>query len=874
MSIESTPNLRISRPAFVLASLLLAALLLFLFLPRNAGAYRAVPSQTTLLFECNGLLRVKKYCDKMTNQSWRPVLHSAVFSHCFGDADDAIRLFDHQPEILRAFVGNQALVAFSLNPADSLHALFALELAAEFDLGKALKSNPLTSKYFPHQFHGNEIFNVYLSKTDQLEVACSGRLLLFSRKATLVEDALAQLENAHNWWADRPYISDLPGNALRIQLRPAALAEQLRGQMNARWRGLPDLLARNVSWAGISWDGLEVKALAEATGFLSGMKGWGDVPDHKIFGILPQNTAFLARAGLGQVPAFFRELGKERSSDFEQYVLPWVGKETVIAVTEPLSPELAADRLLLLAVRDSAKAVNCLRAFGKEHGTVPLASGQYQMFELMGFQRSSLLQPILADDEAFRNPVCCLAGGYAIFAPDRSSLEIVLDKYLVNQTLAAHTDFLQMQEKAGAGGGSASFLLNTAYLPALLQNLLGVQGEAPFSRLGFVGLEWKPGFGRKVGLLFASQPLSQPISETDILWKTVLAAPAITQPFLVAQAQGKMLVLCQDLKFTLYCLDAQNGAVLWRKPLSERIVSEIEGIDYYGNGSKCYTFSSLSRIYTLDENGKDVEQFPLKLPDTATNATTVVDFDKNLRFSYFVACANGKVYGFGPLGKPLDGWNALSLDAGSGKVRQPILHFQHQGKDYLAVLTESGLLSVFGRDGRLRFPPVQLDNVPPESNMNGDAFGQPLQVDAAASSPRIYCSNGMGKVFACDLQGRVLEQRPGRNGSTAAFGQLTGDERFEFAVLDGKKLSISTWDKPLFITQFPEKQHTVFITHQQQLGTVDKHGRRIWLLDSDGKCLPGFPLGGNTKFETCQLNGVDMLIVGNGNSVWAYRRRK
>ncbi len=868
-AIETKPKTRSPRLLLALASVLLAALLLFLFLPRNSGPYRAVPAQTSLLLECKGLLRVKILTDKTPDPHWREVLHSTLFEHCFDDADAAIKLLGHDPKVLSAFAKNQVLVAFSLHPADSLHALFALELDDNFDLEKGLKTNHLTPKYFPHQFHGNDIFNVHLSKTERLEVVVSGRLLLFSRRATLIEDALAQLENAHNWWADRPYIADLPEASLRLQLRPAALAEQFRSQMQPRWRGLPDLLARNVEWFGLSWDGKEVKAMAETKGFLSGLNSWGETPGSAIFNVLPDNTAFLARVGLGHIPEFFREIGDGRARDFEEYVLPWVGAEAAIVVTEPLSPALTGDRLLLLAVRDSARAVSSFRSFGKERGTLPISTGPYQMFEVFGFQNASLLSPILGDDEAFRNPVCSLVDGYAVFAPDRSSLEIFLDKYLVNQTLASNTDFLQLQQKLSQKG-QASFLLNAAYLPSLLQNIIRDKEDASLSKTGFMAGEWLPKFGRKAALLLASQALSQPLSETDILWKSVFAAPLITQPYLVEQPEGKMVALVQDLKCNLYCLDAQNGALLWSKALSDRVISDIQGIDFYGNGTNCYTFSSPSRIYTLDENGRDVDGFPLKLPDTATNAVTVVDFDHNTKFSYFAACENGKIYGFGHLGKPLDGWNALSS---KGIVRQPILHFQHKGKDYLVMLTDAGQLSVFGRDGNLRFPPVQLDNVAPEANFKGDAYNCPIQVDLNAPVPRIYCADIMGKVFACDLQGKLLEQRPGRFRSVATFGQLTGDQRFEMAILDGKKLTVKTWDKLLFEIQFPEKQHLVFFCKNNRIGTVDRLGRRVWLLDDKGKTVAGFPLGGNTLFELGHLNGVDMLVVGNGNSVWAYRVR-
>lgn len=870
MSIEIKNRPSRPRILLALASLLIAALILFLLLPRNRGPYRALPSQTSLMLECKGLLRAKILTDKTPDPQWHEVLHSTLFKNCFEDATAALQLFKHDPEVFRAFAKNKALAAFSLHPADSLHALFAVELDETFDLEKLLKTNKLTPKYFPHQFHGNNIYNVHLTKTERLEVAVSGRLLLFSRKATLVEDALAQLENTDNWWTDRPYITDLPDAPLHLQIRPAALAEQYRNQMHQRWRGLPDLLARNVEWVGLSWDGKNLSAMAETNGFLSSLRTWGKVPGNAIFAVLPDNTAFLARAGIGHCPKFFREIGEGRSGDFEQFVLPWVGAEAALVITQPLSPALLGDRLLLLAVRDSAQAITSLQAFGKERGTIPDMTGAYQMFELLAFQNSSLLKPILGDDEAFRNPVCALVGGYAVFAPDRSSLEIFLDKYLVNQTLAAHTDFLQLQHKRSEAG-QISLLLNTAYLPGILQNIVENADAGSLARTGFISAELKANFNRKINVSLASQGMSQALPETDILWKTMLASPGATQPYLVEQPEAKTFALVQDIKSTLYCLDVMNGAVQWSKPLPDRILSDIRGVDFYGNGTNCYTFSSATRIYTLDDNGRDVEGFPFQLPAPATNAVTVVDFDKNTKLNYFVACSNGQIYGFAHLGKPLDGWNSLPVAGGTagvkGVVSQPILHFQHKGKDYLAVLTESGLLSVFGRDGTLRFKPVQLDGV----------FNSPMKVDAASISPRIYCANTEGKIFACDLLGKVSSLQVGKSGSVVAFGQLTGDARFEWAVLEGKNLTVGGWEtaggNQIFKNQFRENQHIIFFTKNNHIGTVDKLGRRVWLIDSKGKIASGFPLGGNTAFEFCRLNNVNMLVTGNGNGVWAYRVR-
>ena len=867
---QKSNHLQPSRRLLIAAlSLLIAAFLLFLFLPRNPGAYRAIPNQTSFLIECEGLLRAKILTDKTPDPHWKAVLHSPLFERCFEDAAAAIELLKHHPAVLRAFAKNKAMAAFSLHPSDQLHPLFVLELDEPFELEKTLKTKELFPKYFPHQFHGNDILNIHLSKNSQLEMAVSGRLLIFSRRATLVEDALAQLENTRSWWADRPYLKDLPNATLRLHLRPSALAEQWRGQMHERWRGLPDLLARNLEWAGIAWDGETLSALAESKGVLSGLGNWGKVPEQAIFNILPNNTAFLASTGLGNAPEFFNQIAETRSSDFDQYIRPWVGTEAAILVTEPLSPALSGDRLLLLSVRDSANALLSLQAFGKARGMLPGATGSYQMFEVFGFQNASLLKPLLGDDPAFRNPVCTMLDGYVVFAPDRSSLEVLLDKYLVNQTLASNIDFLQLQQKT-TKKGHASLLLNAAYLPSLLRNIMGDEGEPALAPLGFLQVGLQPGFGGKMELFFTQQMLSEPPLETDVLWKSGFPARVANRPFLVEQPEGKIFVLAQDLKNNLHCLNAENGESIWSRSLPDRILSDIKGINFYGNNSKCYAFSTANELFVLDEKGRDVQGFPFKLPAPATNGVTMLDFDQNAQINYFVACENEKIYGFGHLGKPLTGWSGLPTQ---GRVTQPVLHFQHKGKDYLAVLTEEGRLSVYGRDGSLRFPPLFLQDSALEIK---GRFNHPMSVDVGAASPNIYCANSAGKIFACNLQGKLSAKTVGKPDNVVAFGPLLGDARHEWALLDGKNLQLGTWSAKgpasLLKTQLPENQNFAFFI-ENHLATVDTRGRRIWLLDRNGKALPGFPLGGDTAFEFGRLNDVKMLVVGNGNGIWAYRMR-
>jgi hypothetical protein len=854
-------------------SLLIAAAFLWIFIvPRNPGPYRALPAQTSVVVEFHGLLAASQIVAKNDDPIWKPVLQTALFRTAWQDAAEAQRLFAHDPALRRAFAQAKMLAGCSLHPADSLHALFALEAPDAPLLSKLLENNKLSTKFFPHKFRGHTLYTVHLPKNRPLVVAREGDLLLFSFAPVLVEDALAQLGRSTNWWADRKHIGDLPAAPLRLHARPSALAAQWSSPMLPAWRNLPALLARNVEWLGLAWDGQNVQTMAEYKGFLSEMASWGTSPRGAIFSVLPDNTALLAWAGFADAPRFFNALSKGQMTDFERFVRPWVGSEAACAVTEPLSPALQDDRLLLLAVRDSAEALAQLRAYAALRGALPQEN--YQMFEVLGFQSSAILQPLVGDDVAFRNPVCALAGRYAVFAPNRSALEVFLDKYLVNQTLANNTDFLQLQQKLPSKG-CALLLLNATYLPGLLKGLFAPDAPAPsaadlraFVQTGFVAADFQPSFGRRVDIQLAAQRQSEPPPATNILWKTPLAAQASTQPFVIESPIGEASILVQDAQNRLACL-GPNGGVRWTRQLTAPLISAVQGIDFFANGTPCYLFNTAREICLLDENGKDVEGFPLRLQSPATNGVTAVDFDKNLKFNYFVACANGNVYGFDQFGRALPGWNPQS---DLGRVEHPLLHFQRAGKDYLAVLARTGQLSVFGRDGALRFRPAQF---------GGGAFPSPPQADAASKSPRILCLNATGEAFACNLEGAAFSLLAGQktNRARGLFAPISGDPRFECVVAAGERLSMSGYTGGAFETIFslrmPAPQDTVFALSGNRIGTWSRSKRQVFLLNAAGELGAGFPLAGTTPFALTRSpgSGQEMLVVGNGSNVYAYKVR-
>ncbi len=863
----SHPRLRLA-----LASLALALLIAYVFLlPHNPGAFRAVPSQTSVLLEFNGLVKAGNMVQKATDKPWKDVLHSSLFKTCWTEIAAASQVFQHKADARASFAKNKMLAAFSLHPADSMQALFVLELEAAFSLEKALKSNTITKKIFPYQFRGQTLYTVHLPQNGRMVVALKGRLLLFSRFSYLVEDAMTQLEKHRGWWADNRYLGDLnPDACLKLFFRPEKWLAQNKGSLHPMARSAIQTVADNMAWAGIAWDGQKTEAMCAPRAFLADLGAWKGSARSEIYNLLPDNTALVAWAGFDNKSLFFKQLFKGADADFARFVLPWVGHEAAFVVTEPLSESMAEDRILLLSVRDSTKALSCLESYGRARGL--LARDKIGMFDALGFQGSALLAPFFSmEDMAFQNPYFAQLGKYVAVAPNRAALELFIEKYISNQTLAQNTDFLQLAQQLRPDGRGL-LVLNGAYLSRILHQLFQDRERlencgadiGALAQIGWVAAELRPSFGRKIKVRLSAQAQKVASPKSNFLWKTALGAPAEGSVHVIPQPgmpEGAA-ILVQDRQAQLYCMKP-DGKIVWEKHISDRIIGAVHGLDFYQNGRNCYVFNTKSQVWIIDEKGKEVQGYPLPLKAHARTGLSAVNFDKNRSFCYFVCCANGNAYGFDAYGRALDGWNP---QANIGTAASEILHFQHLGKDYLAILAEKGELSVFGRDGRLRFPKVQLPG----------AFGPCLFLDRSAGKPRIACLNNDGVLFSCDLEGNHSAQRligaPARSPMMAAC--LSGGDKQAVAILSGRQLTaffmVAGKAQKAFSQQISFEPDAIFPSESGWGLSVSAQGK-IMLLDWAGNPTKGFPLAGSTPFGISQSGHQKLLVTGSGSAVFAYK---
>jgi hypothetical protein len=688
-----------------------------------------------------------------------------------------------------------------------------------------------------------------------------------------VEESIVQTESRSSWWANRKYVNELKADApFRLFLQPEALALTMRGKTNPALDHLPDIFSQNITWLGLAWDGLNVSLMAETNGFLKQLSSFGTAPPGNLFSVIPDHAAVLAWAGFDKRSLFIKAIDEQNAGDFQNYIAPWLGEGAAFVITEPRSPGLREDELLFFQVGDSSLAMQRLRAYGQLQGT--LRQETYQTFDVLEFLNPSLIAPFIHRKENFRNPVCTILGDYVAFAPTRSALEVCIDKYIVNQTLANTPDCIQMWSQLPQVENNGLIVVNNQFFSLLSQNILNEfifknnsKLLEKISETGFNGMVLRTPEPGKMYLQLATQKPTVQVTQTGILWKTPLGAPVHSAPALVSTESGDFIFV-QDEQHQLYCLDA-GGVVLWRRQMEGPLLSAVQAVGSPGKTAPNFAFNTAAHIWLLDEKGQDMGRFPLELRSPATNGMIAIDFDKNLKFNYFVACANGNLYGFDQTGSALPGWNP---NTGAGKIIHPLCHFQSEDMDFLVALNATPQLQVFGRNGQPRFPAVPLSG----------RFASPPQVDAHAKSPRIACFNTQGKAFVCNSSGAVFSLQLGKGNEKAlgVFASLTGDDRADFAVLQGRSLRANVYKgnalQNAFSLELPTPQDTVFVVDGHKLGLIYREKNQIFLIDSQGAVHPDFPLAGTSPFLLRPLRPGSkeyLLIVGNNNQLYAYTIR-
>ncbi|MCS6929899.1 MAG: DUF3352 domain-containing protein [Saprospiraceae bacterium] len=760
--------------------------------------------------------------------------------------------------------------AFSLHINDSLQPLIVLDAGENIAPERILSS--ASGAWSSYRFKG-EIIYEYRGR-ERWTIAFKRNLLLVSRFSYLVEEALMQLRRRGRTWKRRAALTQAPVSVLA---RCAGLAEHIRPALVPEWSAIAEeLLSPFEALVMGFWpDSSEVVIRASRTAFSGNA-----LERYSISAILPDHVAFYTwhtRKPPEKALEDFARRG-QNSEAFQRYVLPWCGQEAAFIWLEPQANNLTFEGAWVCSVRDERLAYQLLEAYGARSGMI--RRYRYHAFEIRQFLDRSLIEPFLWPGIKIRpeNPACAIFNGYAVFAPSATALELWLDKYIVNQTLANEPDYLALLSRQSSQSQWSVFFHGRA-MALLMQKLLTPEADEWLLALGpsisqyLIGLDFQPK-GRGVWRAELEQVRIRPQATTAIRlgWKISLPARAIGEPQGIApsKAEPTALVLAQDARGHLHCIEA-GGHLRWSKALDLPIRSRIHALEEQSAEQRYYVFNTSNALWLLDANGQQGLGFPLRFQSPITNGVIAVPLESARRYGLFVACANGNVYGFDAYGRPLQGWNPKV--SGIGRVVHPLLHFQWENKDYIVALGEKGQLICADRAGKDHFAPLQLE---------GNFTTTPPLCLWEKNAPYILCINDEGVAFRCSTSGQVSSYPCGGRARQRCLGAImpapprTG--RASVVVASGTvlrpcpSLRGSQHSARPFEVDLRAPIDTLWTADNIGLGVLCRSRREAFLVYPDGRVAKGFPIGSDTPFDLFAVGPREYwMVVGYDTEIYAYR---
>ncbi len=593
----------------------------------------------------------------------------------------------------------------------------------------------------------------------------------------------------------------------------------------------------------------------------------------KTYQIIPDHTALMVHFGFREFKRLVRELVPEEGEEFKKYFMPWIGEELAVVLTEPHADAFASNQFAVFQMDNQELAIELLDELASKKGE--LESYPYQNYTIRRMMVKDILKPILGDKfNTIQNPYWILLDEFVVMANSKTALELWIDKYNIGHTFGRNEAFLNFEENLSSTSNLQiyfDFRKLFQWYKSYVKVEKGRRIEESFERiqkLSPIGVQWSA----HNNMLFTNGQIQFSETErmpTQVVWKTALKEEALIAPSLVKNHKTKEWeIFVQDKSHRVYLLN-NGGQILWERKLEGPILSEIYQIDAYRNDKLQLLFNTKEYIYLIDRNGEDVKGkgYPKNVRN-ASNGLMVMDYSNDKDYRMFLATESGNIYGYKLNGSPLSGWNP---NEGNGVINFPLQHALVDGKDYIFSQNNRGRLRIYDLDGTPRTNTVKLSG----------RFASPFGIDMISKPYRVVNVNEEAYAYITNLNGKFfnLKLKAGKRRKVKfAYSDVIEDERKEYIALSENEIVAYDHSEKILSHQFEENQSDLFTIKtknsiKSRIGTLSRAKRRIYLLDENGLPYPNFPIAGTTPFVMEDLFGEnkEVLVVANGNSIYAYR---
>ena len=562
-------------------------------------------------------------------------------------------------------------------------------------------------------------------------------------------------------------------------------------------------------------------------------------------------------------------------SDLAEEIEPFLGDEITRAYIEIKDNNVSQNSLVIYELRNRVQCENIFLKYLAGETEVTFFKPD-ELISIPVYTQGpagllSALQPDFAP--GFSDSCFAFYDNYMITGNSYITISRFLYDNILNKTLANDMEYREFEKMAPSRAGYLFYCIPSRcidYFSGYFNQDISAglrSGKNSLDKIQSVGFQ----LASINGMIYNNLSVSYKDvvrEESTTEWETLLDTTAGIKPFFFTNHNtGAKEIFIQDIKNNAYLINAA-GRVLWKVPLKEKINGTVYMIDYYRNGKNQLLFSGRNNLHLLDRNGNYVERYPVRLRSPATNSLALFDYDNNSNYRLVIAGEDKLVYTYDRTGSVVKGWEPFRT---AGYVTAEAGYYKVSGKDYIVVADESSLYFL-DRSGKTR---LMLDEAVTK------ARGSALRLTPGSEPALVFTSP----------DGTVQNVYFNRNVQKFSFRKFSFDHSFDFFDVDGDgfgeyvfidKGILYLYDhnmKEMFSKDFSSDNlggpiNFTFSSTDRKIGVFDVNKNLIYLINSKGEIMTGFPLRGASMFSIGKLSsgsGWNLIVGGTDRFLYNYK---
>ncbi len=454
--------------------------------------------------------------------------------------------------------------------------------------------------------------------------------------------------------------------------------------------------------------------------------------------------------------------------------------------------------------------------------------------------------PFLGSENATKYSVL---DDYLVFSDADDVLQLVISNYLNKNTLEASFNYEAIQEFQSDETSFQTYFNNTTLVATINELFNTSLKDSALNAFKLSALQLvKDEHIVHINSILQKSKSKQ--SKTQIREEFSLVFPnaILMNPVFVTNHRTKQKeILVQDVEHNLYLI-SNKGVILWKKKLKGPILGTVEQVDLYKNGRLQLAFATPNKLYVIDRNGKDVDQFPLNFKDTITQPLAVFDYDKQRNYRFLIT-QNENLLMYDSKGKSVKGFNYKSDKQISSQPK----HFRVRGKDFI-VFSAGNQLKLLNRRGAIR---VKVKE-------NIDFSGE----DIYFYKSLFTTTSTKGDLIQVNTKGAVSRQSLGlesKHNITCSSKTLVTRSANKLTIKSNTiDLDFGSYSAPILF----------YLRDKIYISITDLQAQKIWMFDSQAKPFASIPVFGSSAIDLANIDGdtaLEFVTKSDSNSLILYQ---